>query len=169
MRATSLIILTLSLLLAACGFHLRGQGAFALPFQKLYVQSPNDYAPFITELKSALQANNVQVTESPEQAQLTLQIVSEVVDKQILTLSNAGRVREYRLQYRISLRAYDKEQQEWLSPEEITLRRDFSYDDSQVLAKEQEEALLYQNMRTDAVQQVMRRLNHAHSPLEAPQ
>ena len=164
MRATSLIVLMLSLLLSACGFHLRGQGAFALPFQTLYVQSANDYAPFINELKNAIEANNVQITDTAEQAQLTLQIVSETADKQILSLSGAGRVREYRLQYRISLRAYDQKQLEWLAPEEITLRRDYSYDDTQVLAKEQEEALLYQNMRSDAVQQVLRRLNHAHPP-----
>lgn len=159
-----LLVMLIAVLLTACGFHLRGQGAFALPFQKLYVQSANEYAPFINELKSAIEANNVQITDSPEEAQLTLQIVSEATDKQILSLSGAGRVREYRLQYRVSLRAYDRQQQEWLVPEEITLRRDFSYDDSQVLAKEQEEALLYQNMRGDAVQQVLRRLNHAHPP-----
>ncbi len=155
----------LSILLAACGFHLRGQDDFALPFQRLYLKSPNDYAPFTNELKNAIQANNVQITNTPEQAQLTLQIVSEVTDKQILSLSGAGRVLEYRLQYRVSLRAYDLKQQEWLVPQEITLRRDYSYDDTQVLAKQQEEAMLYQNMRGDAVQQVLRRLNHAHPPL----
>jgi len=164
MRATLPIVLMFTLLLGACGFHLRGQGAFALPFQRLYVQSANDYAPFITELKRAIEANSVQITDAPEQAQLTLHIVSEVTDRQILSLSGGGRVREYRLQYRISLRAYDQKQRDWLAPEEITLRRDFSYDDTQVLAKEQEEALLYQSMRSDAVQQVLRRLNHARPP-----
>lgn len=164
MRTTSLIVLLLSLLLGACGFHMRGQNNFALPFQKLYVQSANEFAPFINELKIAIGASDVQITESPDQAQLTLQIVSEVTDKQILSLSAAGRVLEYRLQYRISLRAYDQKQQEWLAPQEITLRRDYSYDDTQVIAKQQEEALLYKNMRGDAVQQVLRRLNHAHPP-----
>lgn len=151
----------LTLLLGACGFHLRGQGAFAMPFQTLYVQSANDYSPFIVALKNALQVNGVQLVGSPEQAQLTLHIVTEAVGKQILSLSGAGRVREYRLQYRISLRAYDMEQQDWLAPQEISLSRDYSYDDTQILAKEQEEALLYENMRGDAVQQVLRRLNHA--------
>ena len=165
MRAISLVALMHCLLLAACGFHMRGQNNFVLPFQKLYVKSANDYAPFINELKTAIRTNNVQITDTPEQAQLTLQIVSEVADKQILSLSGAGRVLEYRLQYRISLRAYDQKQQEWLVPQEITLRRDYSYDDTQVLAKQQEEILLYQNMRGDAVQQVLRRLNHAHPPL----
>lgn len=157
-------VLMLALLLGACGFHLRGQGTFALPFQSLYVKSSNDYAPFITELKRAIEANSVQITDAPEQAQLTLHIVSETVNKQILSLSGGGRVREFRLHYRISLRAYDLKQDDWLAAEEIMLQRDFSYDDTQVLAKEQEEVLLYQNMRSDAVQQVLRRLNHAKPP-----
>lgn len=157
-------VLMLALLLGACGFHLRGQGTFALPFQSLYVKSSNDYAPFITELKRAIEANSVQITDAPEQAQLTLHIVSETVNKQILSLSGGGRVREFRLHYRISLRAYDLKQDDWLAAEEIMLQRDFSYDDTQVLAKEQEEVLLYQNMRSDAVQQVLRRLNHARPP-----
>lgn len=162
------LLLALTLLLGACGFHLRGQGAFALPSQTLYVKSANDYAPFIVELKHAIEANGVQIADAPNQAQLTLHIVSEVADKQILSLSGGGRVREYRLQYRISLRAYDQNQQDWIAPEEITLRRDFSYDDTQILAKEQEELLLYQSMRGDAVQQILRRLNHA-KPLQPQQ
>lgn len=156
--------LALALLLGACGFHLRGQSAYSLPFQTLHIKSANDYAPFIAELKRAITNNNAQVTDSPEQAQLTLHIVSETADKQILSLSGGGRVREYRLQYRVSLRMYDQKQQDWLAPEEITLRRDFSFDDAQVLAKEQEEAMLFQNMRGDAVQQIMRRLNRARPP-----
>jgi LPS-assembly lipoprotein len=169
-RASLLIVLMLSLLLGACGFHLRGQNAFTLQFQKLYVKSPNDYAPFITELKSAIQANGVKITNTPEQAQLTLQIVSEVTDKQILSLSGGGQVLQYTLQYRVSLRLYDQKQQEWLVPQEIKLRRDFSYDNTKVLAMIQEEALLYENMRSDAVQQVLRRLDHAHPPLpDTPQ
>ena len=165
MRATSLLVLLLSLSLAACGFHLRGEKAFALPFKTLYVQSTNNYAPFINELKSAIEANDVQITDAPEQAEVTLQIVSELTDKQILSLSGAGRVREFRLQYRVSFLAYDRKQREWLYPQEIKLQRDFSYDDTQVLAKEQEEALLYKDMRNDAVQQVVRRLNHAKPTL----
>ena len=168
MRVTRLIVLMLvALLLGACGFHLRGQGAFALPFQTLYVKSASNYTPFINELKQAIQANGAQIVDAPEQAQLTLHIVSETTDRQILSLSGGGRVREYRLQYSISLRTYDQKQQEWIAPEEITLRRDFSYDDTQVLAKEQEENLLYQDMRVDAVQQVLRRLNHAKPPQPA--
>lgn len=162
MRALTVMLMTL--LLTACGFHLRGENAFDLPFQSICIKSVNNLAPFIIDLRRAIANNHVQVTDTPEQAQLTLDIVSESTDKQILSLSASGRVLEYRLYYRVSYRAYGKDQREWLAPDEMTLRRDYSYDDTQVIAKEQEEELLYQNMRRDAVQQMLRRLNHARAP-----
>ena len=157
MRTTLLVML--ALLLCACSFHLRGKNT--LPVEKFYVRTTNEFSPFIVELKHALEVNGAQIVDSPEEAQLTLHIVSEILDKQILSLSGGGRVREYRLVYRVSLRAYDPNQQEWLVPSEIILRRDFSYDDSQILSKEQEENLLQKNLRIDAVDQVVRRLGHA--------
>jgi LPS-assembly lipoprotein len=166
MRATLLPVLLLALLLGACSFHLRGKNV--LPIEKLYVRTSNEFSPFIVELKHALEVNGVQLANSPDTAQLTLHIVSEVMDKQILSLSGGGRVREYRLQFLVSLRAYDLKQQDWLAPSEISLRRDFSYDDTQILSKEQEENLLQKNLRSDAVQQVVRRLAHAKPPQPSP-
>lgn len=160
------LLLMVVLLLAACGFHLRGQTA--LPFQTLYIQSTSDYTPFAGELKRVVQGAGVQLADSPDSAQLILNIVSEITGKQILSLSGAGRVREYQLRFSVSFRAYDRMQKEWLPAEEIMLLRNLSYDDAQVLAKEQEEVLLYQNMRSDAVQQILRRLNHAKPPQTKP-
>ena len=90
-----------------------------------------------------------------------LNIVLEAPEKQILTLGGSGRVSEYQLRYRVSLRAYDLKQRDWIPAEELTLRRDYVYDDTQILAKEAEETLLYQSMRSDMVQQIMRRLSRA--------
>lgn len=165
MRVFRLAVLMFCMVLSACGFHLRGQNDFDLPFETIYLKVANDNGLFIKELITAIQANTVQIISTPEQAQLTLEIVSEVTGRDILSLSVAGTVLEYRLKYTISLRAYDQKQQEWLAPQEITLHRDYSYDSTQILAKQQEEAQLYQDMRSDAVKQVMRRLNHAHPPL----
>ena len=166
-RLMAVILLTCTLMVA-CGFHLRGQNEFVLPFQSFYIQSANDYTPFIVELKQAVQAAGAQLADSPDNAQLTLNIVSETTGKQILSLSGAGRVLEYQLRYAVSFRAYDKLQQEWLAPDEIVLLRNLPYDDEQVLAKEQEELLLYQNMRSDAVQQILRRLTYARAPQPQP-
>jgi LPS-assembly lipoprotein len=163
-RALPLILL-FAALLSGCGFHLRGEGSYALPVDALYIQSPNNLSPFINELKQDIRAGGTKIADAQEAAPLTLQIVSEMRDKQILSLSVAGRVLEYRLQFKVSLKAYDAKGNEWLAPQEIVIRRDFSYDDTQILAKEQEEAQLYLNMQADAVQQVLRRLSRAR-PLD---
>lgn len=164
MTPRAALLLASLLFLGACGFHPRGQAGFALPFQTLYVQAVDTHSAFVSELKRDLEANGVQLAATAEKAPLTLHIVSETADKQILSLSSAGRVLEYRLQYRVSFRVYDARQRDWMAPGEITLRRDYTYDDTQVLAKAKEEALLYQDMRTDAAQQVLRRLNHVKEP-----
>jgi LPS-assembly lipoprotein len=172
MRTNLLIVplLILTLLLGACGFHLRGQGqgGFTFPFQTLFIQTPNANAPFILDLKRAVQLYGVKLVDTSENAQLTLHIVSETMSKQILSLSNVGRVNEYQLIYRVSLHAYDSKQQEWVPADEIVLQNYLSYDNTLVLAKEQEETLLYQDMRKDAVQQILRRLSLA-KPLQLPQ
>jgi LPS-assembly lipoprotein len=148
-----------ALLLTACSFHLRGQ--VGMPFQSIYLIAPNLNSPFVNELRRNLVANKVALANAAEQSDVVLNIASENTEKQVLSLGGDGRVNEYRLIYRVSLRAYNQQQQEWIPAEEMSLRRDFSYDDTQILAKEAEETLLYQSMRTDMVQQIVRRLSRA--------
>jgi len=151
-------LLMTTLLLSACGFHLRGQ--VSMPFETIYLQTANPNTPLIRELRRNLEARQVKMVNAAEQAELVLNIVSEIPDKQVLSLGGDGRVNEFRLFYRVSLRAYDH-QMDWIPAEEIALRRDYSYDDTKVQAKEAEETLLYQSMRSDMVQQIMRRLSRA--------
>ncbi len=159
------LLLLFALVLSGCGYHLRGHDlkGVQFPFHSVYIKAPAE-TPFVVALRRSLQSYKLEVTQSPDKADLTLEIVSEVPEKQITALSAAGHVIEYLLRYRVSLRAYDKQQEEWLPAAEITLQRIFPYDDTQVLAKEQEEALLYRDMRGDLVQQVMRRLALAKPP-----
>ena len=132
-----------------------------MPFKMLYLETENPKTLFIADIRRSLEANNLQLVNSAAQADVVLKIIFERPDKQILTLGGGGRVNEFRLSYKISLRAYDLKQHDWMPAEEIYLYRDFSYDDTILLAKESEEALLYQNMRSDMVQQIVRRLSRA--------
>ena len=147
------------LMLSSCAFHLRERAD--MPFKTLYLDAENPKTLFIADLRRSIEANHVQLVNTSAQADVVLKIVFEIADKQILTLGSNGRVNEFRLNYRISVRAYDLMQQDWIPAEEMSLHRDLSYDDTIVLAKEAEEALLYQNMRSDMVQQIVRRLSRA--------
>ncbi len=160
-RLLLLIVATLSL--SACGFHLRGSNLSGteFAFKSLYLKAPAE-TPFVTDLRRALKTNRIALTSAPDQAELVLEVVYEQIPpKQILSLSGSGRVQEYQLIYRISLRAYDSKQNDWLPADEIMLSRILTYDDAHVFAKEQEEALLYKDMRSDAVAQAVRRLTRA--------
>lgn len=154
-----LAMLFTALLLAGCSFHLRGQAG--MPFDTLYLEAANPNTPFTKELRRNLEVNKVKLVDTAKQADVVLNIVSENPDKQILTLDASGRVNEYELFYRVSLRAYDLKQQEWIPAEEFMMHRDFPYDENSVLAMEAEEDLLYQSMRTEMVQQIVRRLSRS--------
>lgn len=148
--------LALSAALAGCGFHLRG--AADLPFATLYIQAPPS-SLFATQLKRVVTSGSrTEVVDDAKAAQATLQLVDERREKEILSLSGTGRVREFQLRYRVLYRVVDREQREIVPVSEILLRRDFSFNDQEALSKESEEAFLYRDMQADAVQQLLRRL-----------
>jgi len=154
-----LTIVVLGLLTAACGFHLRGQAT--LPFETLYVAIP-DISPMGIELKrNIIAGTRTRLVNDPALAQAILSVSAEDRGKTILSFDTSGRVREFQLRYRLSFRVSDARGRDYLPQNEIRLTRDISFNDSQVLAKESEEALLYRDMQSDMVQQILRRLSAA--------
>ena len=95
---------------------------------------------------------------SAAQAESVIQILSEQNSKLILSLSGIGKAREYQLQYRVSYRLITPQGKQILAPANILLVRDMTYSDAQVLAKGEEEQLLYRDMHKDAARQVLRRI-----------
>lgn len=161
-RPPKLLLLSIALLLPACGLHLRGHGAAeqGFAFHSIYIQAPAD-TDFIKTLRHELGAYKVQVEPADGKQDVTLQITSESTDKQITALNASGHVVEYMLYYRVAFRAYDKQEDTWLPATRIQLQRVLPYDDTLVLAKQIEEQMLYKEMGVDAAQQVLRRLAYA--------
>src|SRR5688572_26209640 len=146
---SSLILLLAALLLAGCGFQLRGTAQ--LPFNTLYVDAPTA-SLFATQLRRVIGfGSQTRITNNQAEADATLQVVHELREKEILSLSAGGRVRELQLRYRVHYVVFDKNKN-WIAPPgEIVLRRDYSFNDQEQLSKESEEALLYRDMQSDAV------------------
>ncbi len=157
-----LAIVVLGLVTAACGFQLRGQAT--LPFETLYVAIP-DISLMGTELKrNIIAGTRTRLVNDPALAQATLSVTAEDRGKTILSLDTGGQVREFQLRYRLSFRVRDAKGRDYLPQSEIRVTRDVSYSSAQVLAKESEEQLLYRDMQSDMVQQILRRL--AAAPAE---
>jgi LPS-assembly lipoprotein len=142
--------------LSACGFALRG--AVVLPFSSIYIGLPEN-SSLAGELKRTIRSNGqTRIVNEATQAQITLDVLSEQREKTILSLNSQGRVREFALHYHFRFRVKNVEGKELLAPTMISLQRRVSYNEEQALAKEAEEALLYRDMQSDLVQQIVRRL-----------
>ncbi|MCC2962757.1 LPS assembly lipoprotein LptE [Massilia sp. IC2-278] len=157
MRAVCALLLVSSL--AACGFKLRGSnGSYNMPFQTIHLGF-GEASSLGNELKRNLRAiDNVTIVTKAEGAQARFEVVSEARNKAVLSLNNLGRVREYLLSYTVVFQVRDASGNLLLGPTEITLHRNLTFSEEVVLAKEGEEALLYRDMQSDLVQQIIRRL-----------
>ena len=153
------IALVLMAGLSACGFQLRGSsGQYSMPFRSIYL-SFDEASPLGTELRRNLRGGDaVAVLSDPKGAEALFDVLGEARNKTILSLNTQGRVREYLLTYTLVFRVRDASGNELLGPTEINLKRPITFNETQVLAKESEEVLLYRDMQTDLVQQIMRRL-----------
>ena len=148
--------------LAGCGFHLRGDVSYS--FASLYVNGAA--APqFALELQRVLDSSGAtRIVAAPAEAQALLAITSVVDDKGVLSLSSGGRVREYLLTKRVAFNVRDAEGRDWLPASEFTVRRAYTFNETEVLAREAQEQRLLKEMQTDAVQQIVRRLQAAKKP-----
>src|SRR5690242_13081570 len=128
----TLIALLCALLISGCGFKLRG--AADLPFDTLYVQAPVG-SQFAQQFRRVVTyGSGTKIVDDPKTATATLVLVSEAREKSILSLSGAGRVREFQLRYRMTYRLLDKAAVETIPSSEILLTRDFSFNDQETLS-----------------------------------
>jgi LPS-assembly lipoprotein len=144
---------------AGCGFQLRKAPNFA--FKALF--SPfAESSTLGTELKRSLESNgNVRLISDVrqiDQADAILDVLIDRREKTVVGLNATGQVREFQLRIRFSFKLRTPSGKELIGPTEILQQRDISFNESAVLAKETEEGLLYREMQSDIVQQIMRRL-----------
>jgi len=105
--------------------------------------------------------SDVQVlaAEAPiTQAQLVLDVGNEQRDKVVVGVNTSGQVREFQLRLRVTLRLRNGQGKDLTDGDVISQQRDISYNESAALAKEAEEILMFRDMQTDIVQQILRRL-----------
>lgn len=149
--------LTAGAALSACGFKLRGYQAFA--FTRIAIM-PNPGGDVARDLRRSFGAV-VQVLAPDEpltQAQLVLNVSNEQRERVVVGINASGQVRELQLRMRVRLHLTTTKGKEIIVGDEISQQRDISYYETAALAKEAEEALLYRDMQSDIVQQILRRL-----------
>ncbi len=142
--------------LAGCGFQLRGSAD--LPFETLYAGFPPGSETGL-EFERMMRGSGTRLVSRPQDAQARLDVLGENREKEIVGFSSTGRPREYQLRLLFSFRLVDMRTEDALiPPTQMMLYRDITTTDTQYVAKEQEEGLLFRDMQRDLVQQLLRRL-----------
>lgn len=159
MQRRLILALGVALALTGCGFQLRG--APDLAFESIYI-NVGETSPIGNELKRSLASlpELRVVTDPAEQAsaEVVLDIQSEAREKSVVGMNTSGQVTEFQLRSRVQFRLRTPKGKELIGSTELLLHRDVSFNESAVLAKEAEEGLMYRDMQSDIVQQLIRRL-----------
>lgn len=142
--------------LGGCGFKLRG--AQTLPVETLFLALPVN-SPLGAEITRVVRAStNARVVTNRKEAQAIFELLGELREREVLSVNAQGRAREYQLRLLTTFRVVDPDAIELIAPTTLTARRDISFNESELLAKESEEALLYRDMQSDLVRQMVTRL-----------
>jgi LPS-assembly lipoprotein len=149
--------------LAGCGFHLRGSTPDSrLTFESVYVEAPSG-TPLERELRGAVRNGGTRLAGDPKSATVVLRVLNEARERKILTLNAQGQVREFSLTYRVNFEVADQANRKLLPANEIALQSLLSYSESQALAKETEERMTFDDLRRDAIGQIMRQLSRVQA------
>jgi LPS-assembly lipoprotein len=155
----------LVLMLAGCGFHLRGGGQASLGFAALRVVDATVATQIAPVLRQKLQARGVALAED---AGMELLIHAETYSRRVLSVDSQGRAAEYGLSYVAQYSLRDEQGRLWLSNQGAASNRDLRYDPTAVLASDSEEARLKREMINDAVTNILNRLQRAKPPQDQP-
>jgi len=141
------IVLLVLLMITSCGFHMRGMTEIS--FKTISLEGKE--LSFTKNLKKVLNSNKVAIVLPSENPELRVELIGEESEKRILSLSGQGLVREYEIFYRVRYRIKTTDSETWSQENILETRRDFTYSDSNLIGKEEEERQLNESMRNEAI------------------
>ena len=153
------LIMSLVLLagpLGGCGFQLRGDAALPEDIRSVYVNAP---AELRDEIQIFLEGGGVELVNSRADADASINVTRELFDRRVLSVDpSTGKEREFELAYTVDFNVVRGNGAAVMSGQSINLLRDYVFDPDSVIGKSREENVLIEEMRRDAAQQLLRRL-----------
>ena len=162
MLAKKAVILGLALLVSACGYHLRG--AFQLPENMKNVYLDGGSVPLREQFKEVMKSSSGQLASSPKGAGIVIKIFDEDFNRGVLSLSSRGKSNEFELFYRMDYEFANSGGAKLMDRQTVEIRREYYNDQQFMIAKDNEEAVIRNEMYQQAVHTIV---NRARVVLEA--
>ena len=156
-------IAALSLALAACGFRLQGAPHLPEQFARTYLSVPIDQPLLKRELAEAIEISGRTAVDSATGATAEVIVREASSEQRVLSVSAQGRPREYEVVYRVRFEVLAGGKR-LLAPQTLELRRDYPFDEADVLARQREAGVLLAAMQKDMARLIQRRLAAVAAP-----
>jgi LPS-assembly lipoprotein len=153
------VVVAAGLVLSACGYHLRGQGAAALNFATVAVDGGEDDPALVERVKDAFDRESIAVVATDYERRVEINATSR--QRSISAVDSAGNVAVYALEYVATFSYYDAKGNGLLNNVQVKARSEYDFNAQEVLGKDQEQEWLFRKMRDDLVRDMMRRIGRA--------
>ncbi|HWP17575.1 MAG TPA: LPS assembly lipoprotein LptE [Burkholderiaceae bacterium] len=150
------LLATGALLLAGCGFHLRGTLGFSFRSIQLGFAPRSELGEEVRRQLAA--APDVRIVEAAKDAEVVLEVLEDRMSRAVSATTGAGQVREFSVRAHLRFRLRTPQGRELIPETELVQSELLSYNESAALGKEAEEAELVHGLRRDLAAQLLRRL-----------
>ena len=157
MRA-AIAALLLSLALGGCGFRLAGSEHLPAVLAKPYLSVKDPYTDFSREFERELKSSGALLQDGRQDATATIEVTKDFVEQRTLAVSARNIPTDYELRYTVIFEVKGPDDQ-ILPPQTLTLSRDYSFEENELLAKEHEADILRAQMARDLATMAMRVLS----------
>ena len=154
----ALVVVVLAMLLAGCGFHLRGSAGLPDGMAVTYIQGIKPWSRLHEDFRDALEGHGVVVTEQRDEATAVLHILEKDSRMDVLTVDIGGKVQELQQVQMIRFRITGRDQQVLVDEQTVTAKRDFVFIKEDILAKERESQFIRRELERDVVNLAMLRI-----------
>jgi len=158
-NAILLTVIVLSLLSQGCGWRLRGQIDLPPGMEKTFLSGVDFYSELGVEIQARLQGAGAGLVQDKSAATAILHIVTNKIEKRVLSIDSSGRAGEYELSYLLVFRLMDQHGAVLVNDQTVTTLRELRFDPNNVLSTGDEEERLRKDMLQFSVRQMLNRLN----------
>lgn len=155
--SNSVVIVTL-LIIAGCGFHLRGAVNLPESIKTMYVQGLNLQRGVGLTLKRHLISNGIVVVEDYQKGNAVLDILENKYERRVLSVGSSAKVSEYELYGRITFKVTDGSGAILAEEQSVEAQKDYQFNQDEVLGAGEEESVLRKDLEQRLVRSIMRRL-----------
>jgi LPS-assembly lipoprotein len=148
-------VLALALFLTACGYHLRGALELPAKMKNVYVEGGS--APLLDHFRRVMESSSSHLAPSRKGAGIVIKIFNEDFNRHVLSLSSRGKTNEFELVYRLDYELANAADAVLVERQTVEIRREYYNDQQFIIAKDQEEVVIRNEMYRQAVNTMVNR------------